>query len=76
VVGEDGTAYTNQVSAREACQALETLANLLFLTAQYADDGVLVRRFTGEAGSCITKLAQFIRPQLAASNDMQSPNRV
>ena len=32
-MGEDGTAYTNQVSAREACQALETIANLLFLTA-------------------------------------------
>ena len=66
---ENRTAYTDAISAHEACKAVEILGNLLFLTAHYSENAILVRRFTAEAESCVTKLAQFIRPQLVRSGD-------
>jgi hypothetical protein len=74
-VQENGTAYTDPISAQEAGKAVETLGNLLFLLAHHSEDSVLVRRLSAEAESCVRKLAQFIRPQLATSSDGQPTNR-
>jgi hypothetical protein len=45
------------------------------LLAHHSEDSVLVRRLSAEAESCVRKLAQFIRPQLATSSDRQPTNR-
>jgi hypothetical protein len=74
-VQENGTAYTDPISAPEASKAVETLGNLLFLLAHHSEDSVLVRRFSAEAESCVRKLAQFIRPQLSTSSNGRPNDR-
>ena len=53
----------SNVSAGEAFDALEVLANVLYLTARNADDGERVRRLVDEADSCVSTLAQFMKTQ-------------
>ncbi len=69
---EEGRAYASKVSPQEAGSALEALTNLLFLTAQCADDEAMVRRFVTETESCVTKLTQYLRPHLASVHQMRS----
>jgi hypothetical protein len=71
-MAEKETAYVKTVSAHEASNTLENLGNLLFLTAHHADDGIMVRKFITEAQSCVTKLAQFIRPELLSAKRSRS----
>ena len=72
-MAKKGTAYVEAVSAHEVSKTLETLGNLLFLTAHHADDGIMVRKFITEAQSCLTKLARFIRPELLSAQQSPSP---
>ena len=53
----------SNVSAGEAIDALEVLANVLYLTARNADDGERVRSLVDEADSCVSTLAQFMKTQ-------------
>jgi hypothetical protein len=53
----------SNVSAGEAFDALEVLANVLYLTARNADDGERVRSLVDEADSCVSTLAQFMKTQ-------------
>jgi hypothetical protein len=51
----------SNVSAGEAFDALEVLANVLYLTARNADDGE--RSLVDEADSCVSTLVQFMKTQ-------------
>ena len=49
------------VSSNDATRALESLGNLIFLTAQSANNPEQVRRFMIEAESCVTMLVRFTK---------------
>jgi hypothetical protein len=74
---KNGTAYVKTVSAHQASNAVETLGNLLFWIAQHADDGIMVRKLITETQGCVTKLAQFTRPELVfAKQSRRPPNQI
>jgi hypothetical protein len=73
-VKQQGSVHVStENSADEASRALETLSNLLFLTAQCAEDASKVRRYVSSSESCISTLAGFLklryeRPAKASSS--------
>jgi hypothetical protein len=61
-VEQQGSVHVStEISADEASRALETLSNLLFLTAQCAEDASKVRRYVSGSEFCISTLARFLK---------------
>lgn len=67
-MNREGSHHHAKVSVQEAKNALETLANLIFLTAQSAHKTEQVRRFMSDAEGCVNKLAAFMRSQTTNEN--------
>jgi hypothetical protein len=67
-MNREGSHHHAKVSVQEAKNALETLANLIFLTAQSAHNTEQVRKFMSDAEGCVDKLASYMRNQTPKEN--------
>jgi hypothetical protein len=75
IVEQKGPVHAcGEVSVEEASSALETLSNLLFLTAQRADDGSQVRNYMSDSGRCLSILTAFVKFRCDHSAKGPSPS--